>query len=496
MASKTTYTAPGVDVIIERSAVEQQSAETDFLNVYVGTGITSRNRNIEKTNIKADTTNFPRVTLTFDLVGEVNTDLFSKMNFTIGQVVVKRATTPEGEDTELTLQPTTDYTIEQQLTFSKTDSTASVTLNILNASVTANDVIYNLDIQVGVADKDFDLRVIGAEDRFFSKELFGPVVLNENDEEFYNDIAIAAEIAFRMEVPRFYYLEVPRNYGEQPTIDDYRKALDKIYFHNDAYRIVPLTSDPEVVSVVNQLVSAVSNPVDRRETVGFISYDTTKITNMDDINELVEKVGGYSQSMNNKRIVNVFGGESAEILINSQLYVVPDYYVSAAVASLDSVVGKVDPLSLRTIDVFERINGPKFRPRQWDLLAKNGVFIVMQDNDSTPAVIRHQLTTSKSTAAEDQEYSIVKNFDVVVKKIRDRFAVYAGQFNVESGYTERLEGTMATVRQEIIEEKLAKDLTVITPWSQRENSDGRNLVTRLKMSPVYPANDLDVYLII
>lgn len=67
---------------------------------------------------------------------------------------------------------------------------------------------------------------------------------------------------------------------------------------------------------------------------------------------------------------------------------------------------------------------------------------------------------------------------------------------MEAGYTERLEGTMATVRQEILEEKLAREITVITPWSQREGSDGRNLVTRLKMSPVYPANDLDVYLII
>lgn len=496
------YSAPGVDVIIERSEVERRSAETEFYNVYVGTGITSRNRNIEKTNIKADTTAFPRVELEFDMLGEINTDLFSKMNFTVGQVVVTRASVPAPvvgappEDPDITLQPTTDYTVAQQVTFSKIDSTAKVILNILNPAVTANDVIYDINITAATADKDFDLRVIGAEDRFFSKEMFGPVVLNENDQEFYNDIAIAAEIAFRMQVPRFYYLEVPRDFGEQPTVDDFRKALDKIYFFDDAYRVVPLSSDPEVVAAVNQLVSGISNPVDRRETVGFISYDSTLVTDMDDVEELVEKVGGYSESIDNKRICNVFSGESAEMVINGQLYVLPEFYVAAAVASLDQVVGKVDPLSLREIDVFERINGPKFRPKQWDLLAQKGVLIVMQDNENTPAMIRHQLTTSKSDIAEDQEYSVVKNFDVVVKKIRDRFSVYAGQFNVEVGYTERLEGTMATVKQEIIEEKLARDLTVITPWSQREGTDGRNLVTRLKMSPVFPANDLDVYLII
>lgn len=490
------YSAPGVDVIIERSQVETQSAETEFYNVYVGTGITSRNRNIEKRGIKADTSAFPIVSLQFDMLGEINTDLFNKMSFKVGQAVVKRAAVPEGEEPEITLDPDTDYRVSQQVTFSAVDSMANVKLEIINPSVTANDLIYTLSMQAITSDQDFDLRAIGAEDRFFSKEMFGPIVLEEDGETFYNDIAIASEMAFRMEVPRFYYLEVPRDYGRPPTADEFRKALDKIYFHSDAYRIVPLSSDPEVISAVNQFVSGVSNPVDRRETVSFISYDTNKITDLDSITELVEKVGGYSESLNNKRICNVFGGESVDMLINGQLYVLPDYYIAAAVASLDGVVGRVDPLSLREIDVFEKINGPKFRPKQWDLLAKKGVLIVMQDNEKVPAVIRHQLTTSKSGNAADQEYSVVKNFDVVVKKIRDRFSVYAGRYNIEAGYTERLEGTMATVRQEILEEKLAQDLTVITGWSQREGGDGRNLVTRLKLSPVFPANDLDVYLII
>ena len=487
--ANNTYSAPGVDVMIERTQVETRSTETEFFNVYVGTGITSRNRNIEKANIKADVKAFPNVVLEFDMLGEINTDLFSKMSFDIGQVIVKRSSVPEGEDPELTLEPNTDYHVTKQVTFSRTDSTASVTLEILNPQVTPNDLIYTINIQAGTADKDFDLRVIGAEDRFFSTEMFGPVVLEENDEQFYNDIAIAAEMAFRMDVPRFYYLEVPRDYGKRPTPADFKKAIDKIYFYSDAYRIVPLSSDPDIIASVNQFVSGVSNPVDRRETVGFISYDTTKITAIDDIEELVEKVGGYSESINNKRMVNVFGGESAELLINSELYVLPEYYIAAAVANLDSVVGKVDPISLREIDVFERINGPKFRPKQWDMLAK-------KDNENTPAIIRHQLTTSKSLSAEDQEYSVVKNFDVVVKKIRDRLAPYAGKYNIEAGYTERLEGTMTTVKQEILEEKLARDITVITGWTQRENGDERNLVNRLKLTPVYPANDLDVYLII
>jgi hypothetical protein len=299
-----------------------------------------------------------------------------------------------------------------------------------------------------------------------------------------------------MSVPRFYYLEVPRDYGEQPTAADFTNAIEKIYFENNAYRIIPLTSDPEVVSAINQFVSGVSNPVDRRETVGFVSYDVANIVDINDITELETKVGGFSETLDNKRICNVFAGESAELKINNVTYVLPAYYFPVAVAALDAVVGRVDPLSTREITVFDKINGPRFRPRDWNKLAKKGVFIIQKDTDSSPAIVRHQLTTAQSDLASDQEYSVVKNWDVVTKRIRDRLKPYAGQNNIDAGYTERLEGTLATVRQEILEEKLAKSLTVITPWSVREDSDGRNLVTRLQMEPVYPANDLDVYIVV
>lgn len=486
------YRAPGVDVLIERQQLERRSSETEFLPVYIGTGVTSRTRSIQKTNIKADVSAYPIVTLSFSLIGNINTDLFNDTKFTLGQVIVTKAS---GSPTTVVLEPVTGYTIQQDITYSQSDAMATVVLNILSPSVSATDAIYEVNVTAENTNEDFQLRLIGAEDRFFTKDLFGPIILEENGEQFFNDIAIAVEIAFRMGVPRFFYLEVPRDFGEQPTAADYTLAIEQAYYYNDAYRLVPLTFDIEVANAVNDFVSGVSNPVDRRETVGFISYDSSDITNINDISELVQKVGGLSTSISNKRICNVFGGTSVEMTINNQKYELPQYFLSAAVASLDAVVGQVDPLSLREISVFDKINGPRFRPREWDKLAQKGVFIVKKDNDNSPAVIRHQLTTAVSEDAAEQEYSVVKNFDVVTKKIRDRFKPYAGQYNIEVGYIERLEGTLATVRQEIIENKLARSLTVLTPWSLSD-ADGRNLVTRLQMEPVFPANHLDVYLVI
>lgn len=490
------YDSPGVNVMVQRQQVEKKSPETQFYPVFVGAGITSRNRSIEKTNIRANTEKFPEVTLAFSLAGDMNTDLFPQTKFTVGQAEVKRSSVAEGADTSAVLEPGEGYEVVKDLSFRKSDATASITINVLDETVTKNDVLYNLNISASNIDKDFDLRAVGVEDRFLSSEMYGPIVLKENDTEFYNDIAIAAEIAFRMQVERFYYLEVPRNYGEEPTPEDFKKAIDKVYYKSDAYRVVPLTNSAEVASAVNQFVAGVSNPVDRRETVAFVNYDPMNIDNMDDIDELVEKVGGFSASLNNKRVCNVFAGSSADITIDGQVFVVPPYFVAAAVVALDAVIGKVNPLSLLEINVFDKIEVPRFRPREWDRLAKQGVFIIQKDSPDEPAFIRHQLTTAQTEAAEDQEYSVVKNFDVVTKKIRDRFKPYAGQNNIDAGYTERLEGTMATVRQEILEEKLAKNLTVITPWQVSDGGDKRNLVTRLSLDPVFPSNVLDVYLVV
>jgi hypothetical protein len=488
----STYRAPGVDVLIERQQLEQKSKETSFLPVYIGTGITSRVRTIKKTKIKADVSAFPKVTLLFDLNGDLNTDMFNVTKFTLGQVIVTKSS---GGTSTVVLEPGVGYSIEQDITLSKSELIGTYVLKILDATLSAADATYEINITAENTDDDFQLKLVGAEDRFFSKDLFGPIILEENGKQFFNDVAIAVEIAFRTGVQSFFYLEVPRNFGEQPTAADYLKAIEQTYYYHDAYRLVPLTFDSEVVSGLSKFVSGVSNPLDRRETVGFISYDPTNINSITDIDELVTKVGSLSTTINNKRICNVFGGNSVELTINNIKYELPQYFLNAAIASLDAVVGLVAPLSLREIAVFDKINGPRFRPRDWDKLAKLGVFIVKKDNDDSPAVIRHQLTTAVSEDAADQEYSVVKNFDVVTKKIRDRFKPYAGQYNIEVGYMERLDGTLATVRQEILENKLARSLTILTPWSISD-SDGRNLVTRLQMGPVFPANHLDVYLVI
>lgn len=484
---------PDVNVTIQQTKTQTQSVDTQYYPVFVGTGITSRVKPIDIPNLRADVTAFPDVVLSFDLINRINTDLFNNTVFTLGQVIV----TPASGSSAIVLEPDTDYTVTKDVSFSTVTNLSTVTIHILNTNVTSADVVYELNLTATNTDDDFDVRTLSASDKFFAKDLFGPIILEENGNQFYNDIAIAADICFRLNVPTFYYLEVPRDFGSSAQPVDFEKAIEKIYYNKDLYRIVPLSSDPNVISALNQFVNSTANPYDKRETVGFVSYDTTNIIDITDINELVDKVGGASESINNKRLCNVFTGRSVTYTINNQQYVLPQYFMAMAVCALDATVGLVEPLSKRTIDIFDSIDAPRFRPLVWNQLAKCGVFIVLKENKESPAVIRHQLTTAQSDKASDQEYSVVKNWDVVTKMMRDGLDIYSGQSNIDAGYTERLDGTTTTLIQKIVEQGLARSLTVTTPWAlNTATNDPRNLATVLQLSPVFPANDLDVYIIV
>lgn len=496
------YTAPGVNVIIERQQVQEATETTKFYPVYVGTGLTSLSRKISLTEIEANVSKFPIVTLDFEAIGYFNTQIFKETVFELTKLELNKV---DGATNEIVpLVKGTDYEILNAPELDDMDNIVTVTFNVLDtAKVTATDLVFNFELTLTNGDDDFDLRLVAMEDRYYAKDIFGPHVLVEDGKEFFNDVAIAAEISFRTGTPYFYYLEVPRKYGQPATKEEIIKALDKAYYKNNAYRIVALHQDNSVAEAVSSFVTSLSNPVDRRETVAWVNYDVSKIADLNNLSQLEKSVGEFSSQLNNNRVCNVFGGESVELTVGSERLILPMYFMNVAIAAYDTVLGMADPLSTREISVFSKLNGPRFRPRQWDRLARYGVWIVYQNDESDPIIIRHQLTTAQSANAEDQEYSIVKNFDAVTKRFRDRLKPYAGQYNITDGYLERVDGTMTSAIEEVKAEGLAREITVASPWALRKVGSGanaveekRNLVSKWNMTPVYPANNLDVYLLI
>ena len=490
------YQAPGVNVRTEKINSETASAETQFDVVFIGQGISTRNKQVEKAGLKADVEDFPLVKIPFDITTDMNMDNFNKTGFKVGQITVTKSSVADGAPSEVTMEAGKDFEIVQNVTYSSGTGTTSITIKILTEQVTKSDVIYEVNFTMSMPDVEFDIKHMGAEDRLYNDSLFGPVVLEEGDNEFYNDIAIAAEIAYRMGLPRYAYLEVPRDYGSEATVADWKNTIKKIYYNRDAYRLVPLTNNQEIHQFIANSITDMSNPMDQRETTGFVTMDTDEIDDIYSLDELIDKVGGYSVQLNNNRVMNVFGAKEIHMTMNGTSYAISDYFLSVAVACYDRMAGMVMPISSGEITVFDKFVGPRFRPAEWNKLAKYGVCILTQDGPQDPVVIRHQLTTSQSDREDDQEFSVVKNYDAVVKKIRDRFRPFAGRYNSDTGYLEILDATMTTTISEIYELKLARSLTVTTGWQQGGTNKQTRLGTILKMEPVYPANVLEIKLLI
>ena len=498
------YRPPGVLVSLEFEDTTTCSEVTEFHNVIIGNGITTRKRKVVRESIKVNKDDFPFINFTWDVNGEFNFQHFPNTMFTIDTVLVHRI--GENGVKKVELERDVDYQIKYAALARSYEGSIVTTLEILEgSSIKEEDIIFDIHYTLELEDDAFDLKLVNSTDKIFLNDIFGSLEMKENGEEFFNDIGMAAEIAFKLGVEKFYYLEIPRNYGERAKPADFRKALEKIYYEKNAYRIVPLTDDPDVVDSVTKFVNTISNPYDRRETVAFISAENNSIKDHQNLSELVDKVGGLSESFRSPRINNIYCGSSVELPVGSKRYVLPAFFMNVAVSFFDSVIGMSKPLSTRAINVFSKLNGPRFRPAEWNELAKKGVFIVHQERVNGPVVIRHQLTTAldKNARVEQVEYSITKNLDATTQLVRDRLSPLAGKENITDGFFEKVDAAFTGAIEDAKEQELVRDITVLTPWELRKRSNGlnteevkTNIVGKFKVTPLYPGNNIDVVFVI
>lgn len=499
------YRPPGTHVSIEFEDANHDTTVTEFHTLIIGSGVTVRDRIVERKSIKANTKDFPYVNLNWEVEGEFNFQHFNETSFDLQKVYVHKLTQNGFEPVEL--EKGVDYEVVYNALARTFEGAITTTIKILETStiVEEEDIIYDMEIRLQIDDEDLQYKLIHSGDKMYLRDVFGEPEIKEGGEEFFNDIAMASEIAFKTGVQKFFYLEVPRNYGEKPKAKDFKKALEEVYYERNAYRIVPLTDDPEVINAVVKFVDAISNPVDKRECVSFVSYENNKINDHSDLFELIEKVGTMSTNIKSKRINNVYFGDSVELSVGMKRYILPPYFMNAAIAFLDAKVGMADPISTRIIDVFDKINGPRFRPRDWNRLAELGVFIVYRERKNAPAKIRHQLTTMRGSTSRPElvEYSSVKNLDATVQLVRDRLDPYAGKENIVDGFFEKVDSAFTTAIEDAKDSKYIKGVEQLTPWEIRKVDNGlhsreikTNIFGKYRLFPVYPGNNIDVLFLI
>lgn len=498
------YRVPGVTVTLDRLASPQSSGRTEFLPVFIGSGATSRSRTKLLERLKADVKDYPIVTFDYDIVG--NVDMFKETDFAISDFKLHKEI--EAGEPLTSLVPDTDFEVIEVVALRESTATYRTTIRILDeAKITQADLYFDFTLQLENTNEDFIPRLLTRDQQYQTDLYLGPKMLEEDGLTFRNDIAMAAEIAFRMNVPKFYYLEVPREYGAMPTNSDFQKIIEELYFVEDIYRAVPLTYDLDIINLVSKFATSVANPNDKRQLIAFTATDPALVTTKTDIGSWIEAAGLRSESLNNRRTFNVAGISEIEMQVDGVLHNLPLYFLAAAVACYDTVAGMNKPISTEVIDVFTSVKSPRFRPKVWGSLARYGVFVCYKDTspNSNGFVVHHQLSTSQSEEEKDQELSVIKNVDAATVRLRDWFKPYAGRVNIDDQLMVKLNGVMAEAVKDITEvEKYMTSLTVVTPWQKRTSQDTSNgvtqskttLVTRLTGDPASPANNLDIILAI
>lgn len=498
------YRDPGVTVTLERLATPQASGRTQFLPVFIGTGSTSRNRVESLTRIKGNYSGYPVVSFDYDIVG--NVDMFKETDFSLTDFRLHKEIEAGEPVTPLVLG--TDYEIVEVVALRESSSTYRSTIRILDEDkVTPADLYYDFKLNLENTNEDFVPRLLTRDQQYQTDLFLGPKMLEENGVKFRNDIAIAAEIAFRLNVQEFYYLEVPRDFGTQPTKSDFQKVIEELYFVEDIYRAVPLTYDLDIIRLVASFATSVANPNDKRQMIAFTATDPALVTDKNDILSWIEAAGLQSESFNNARTFNVAGVNEIELTLDGVRHNLPLYFLAAAVAAFDTVSGMNKPISTEVLDVFTSVKSPRFRPKVWGRLARYGVFVCYKDMTpgSNGIVIHHQLSTAQSDSEKDQELSVIKNVDAATVRMRDWFKPYAGRVNIDDELLVKMNATMAQAIEDITKkEKFMTTLTVVTPWQKRTVQNTTNgvtesktsLVTRLTGEPASPANNLDIILAI
>lgn len=500
MAYKEAYRNPGVDLTYERSDQPVSSTETNFYPIFIGNGQTCRARTESLSRVKANYTEYPNVILDYPVIG--NSQMFEDTDFKVKDFRLYKEVVVGQPVTELVVG--TDIEVVTSVQYRESSNTYRTVVKILDEEkITKTDLYFDFKVEMENDDYDFVPRLLSSDDQYRIDSFLGPKMLDENGVVIRNDLAFAAELAFKIGVKRFYYLEVPRDFGQTGTKIDYERVLEEIFFIRDAYRIIPLTYDLEIIKLVSDFTTSVSNPNDKRQLITFFATDPARVTDTRDIASWIDTVGTVSESLNSNRAYHVAGITDIALSVSGIRYDLPLYFLAVAIASYDTANGMSKPISTAVLDVFDFVKGPRFRPKAWNKLARYGVFICYKDDapNSKGIVIHHQLSTSQSDDANDQELSVIKNLDGTVVHLRDVFKPYAGKTNITPELVTILDGEMAQAIDTIINKKFYMTrISVDAAWSVRSipTSNGgvtknkRALVTKLSGDPAYPANNLDI----
>jgi len=168
-------------------------------------------------------------------------------------------------------------------------------------------------------------------------------------------------------------------------------------------------------------------------------------------------------------------------VVNGSRTLLPPYYISAAVAGLDS--GQLPSQSFTNLNFsipgvssIELETNSYFRKSDLDVIGGAGISVMIQETSTSNSIkSRHDLTTDMS-AVQLRERSITKQADVAAKTIRDATSPYVGKYNITPQLLRFLEQVSSTVATTLVRDSVLSELNVVSVTRDEVIDDKINFV--------------------
>ena len=204
------------------------------------------------------------------------------------------------------------------------------------------------------------------------------------------------------------------------------------------------------------------------------------------------RVASYGSEYENRRAYLVWPPRCvATVGSNSEF--LAGHYLAATVAACVGFQGIAKGFTNLNISGFSalRYSNKHFSKSQLDTIAGGGTMILVQDVESGPLKIRHQLSTDVSTV-QRRELSITKSIDYFAKTLRDSLSDRIGGNNITTEFVQGLGMNIQAIIASMVQRKIVTSAKATSIVQDSTNPDTINIV--IQVAPLFPCNYIEITL--
>jgi hypothetical protein len=351
------------------------------------------------------------------------------------------------------------------------DGTANLELGFTDGSLVATPrepapgKKYFVDYEYAKASADYTPRF------FFN---MNDVIAEHGEVSTTNKLSLGAEIVFQQGTSVVCLVQIDPADGS--TVNQFRKAIDKLLPVTGINIVVPLVTDTSLQSYLKTHCETASSLLERKERTGIMGLSGSPS---------IATIIGYAQGLASKRIVIVYPTSATRFVgTNTTVDTLDGSFIAAAIAGVrtSNAFDVAEPLTRKEITGFESVPDTLLRTQK-NQLSSEGI-LVIDTIGATPRV-RFQTTTDPSTIV-NREYSVVETIDFVSQTTRDLLEpIFIGQKILEDTPSQ-VRSAIVSILQDLVDKEILVAFTDVQ--ASVNNSDPTQIDVSFRISPVYPLN--------